>query len=272
MATLSDQGFIDLGDLRLEYRMSGPRPSDAPTLILLHEGLGSAGMWGDFPDKLAAVTGCGVFAWSRVGYGNSSPAKLPLTLDFMHVEAERILPRLLDAIGFQQGLLIGHSDGASIAAIYGGSVQDHRVRGLVLMAPHFIVEDVTINSIREIRHAFDTTDVRQRFQRWHADADATVRGWTDVWMKNNFKSWDISGALAYIRVPILIIQGEHDHYGTGQQIEIAQEECYCPVEVLLIPGIQHVPHREAPEVTLAAIKEFCGRLLGEHAGAQTAAR
>ena len=159
MATLSDQGFLEFDGLRLEYRMAGPRPHQAPTLLLLHEGLGSAGMWGDFLEKLSAATGCGVFAWSRVGYGHSSPAKLPRTLDFMHVEAERILPRLLDSVGFRQGLLIGHSDGASVAAIYGGSVQDHRVRGLVLMAPHFIVEDVTINSIREIRHAFDTTTV-----------------------------------------------------------------------------------------------------------------
>jgi pimeloyl-ACP methyl ester carboxylesterase len=267
MISLSDQGFLELRDLRLEYRMAGPRPHDAPTLILLHEGLGSAAMWGDFPEKLSAATGCGVFAWSRVGYGNSSPAKLPRALDFMHVEAEEILPRLLDAIGFRQGLLIGHSDGASIAAIYGGSVQDHRVRGLVLMAPHFIVEDVTIASIREIRQAFDTTDVRPRFQRWHADANATVRGWTDVWMKNDFKSWDISDVLAYIRVPILIIQGEHDHYGTERQIEIAREECTCPVDVLLIPSIQHVPHREAPETTLAAIAGFCQRLLHEQKGA-----
>ncbi len=137
------------------------------------------------------------------------------------------------------------------------------MRGLVLMAPHFIVEDVTINSIREIRQAFDTTDVRQRFQRWHADADATVRGWTDVWMKNDFHTWDISEELAYIRVPILIIQGEHDHYGTERQIEIAREECTCPVDMLLIPGIQHIPHREAPEATLNAIADFCRRLLPE---------
>jgi pimeloyl-ACP methyl ester carboxylesterase len=263
MAILPDQGFLDLPPLRLEYRMAGPRPDEAPTLILLHEGLGSAGMWGGFPEKLSAATGCGVFVWSRVGYGQSSAAKLPRTLDFMHVEAREILPRLLDAIGFRQGLLIGHSDGASIAAIYGGTVQDHRVRGLVLMAPHFIVEDVTINSIREIRHAFDTTDVRQRFQRWHADADATVRGWTDVWMKNDFKTWDLTENLAYIRVAILIIQGEHDNYGTGRQIEIAREECYCPVDVLMIPGIQHVPHREAPDETLEAIAEFAQRLLNE---------
>jgi pimeloyl-ACP methyl ester carboxylesterase len=270
MATLSDQGFLELGDLRLEYRMAGPRPHETPTLILLHEGLGSAGMWADFPERLAAATGLGVFAWSRVGYGQSSAATLPRKLDFMHVEAERILPRLLDAIGFRQGLLVGHSDGASIATIYAGSVQDHRVRGLVLMAPHFIVEDVTINSIREIRQAFDTTGVRQRFQRWHADADATVRGWTDVWMNNDFESWDISETLAYIRVPILIIQGEHDHYGTQRQIGIAREECYCPLDALLIPGIQHIPHREAPEATLNAIADFSRGLLDEKVGALAA--
>jgi pimeloyl-ACP methyl ester carboxylesterase len=272
MATLSDQGFLDLGDLRLEYRTAGLRAGEAPSLILLHEGLGSAGMWGEFPEKLAAATGLGVFAWSRVGYGHSSAAKLPRALDFMHGEAREILPKLLDAIGFRQGLLIGHSDGASIAAIYGGSVQDHRVRGLVLMAPHFIVEDVTINSIREIRHAFDTSDVRQRFQRWHADAGATVRGWTDVWMTNDFRTWDLRDDLAHIRVPILIVQGEHDHYGTERQIRIAQDECYCPVDVLLIPDIQHIPHREAPEATLKAIVEFAGRLLGREEGAKAFAR
>ena len=271
MATLSDQGFIELGDLRLEYRMIGPRPPQAPTLILLHEGLGSAAMWGDFPEKLSASTGCGVFVYSRVGYGQSSAAKLPRQLDFMHVEAKDILPRLLDAIGFQSGLLVGHSDGASIAAIYGGSVQDHRIRGIVLMAPHFIVEDVTIKAIREVRQAFDTTDLRQRFQRWHADADATVRGWTDVWMNNDFHAWDLTEDLAYIRVPVLIIQGENDNYGTVRQIEIAQEECYCPVDVLLLPDIKHVPHREAPEQTLEAIAEFCRRLLPESAGAPAAA-
>src|ERR1044071_6528510 len=111
------------------------------------------------------------------------------------------------------------------------------------MGPHFIFEGVTINSIREIRHAFDTTDVRQRFQRWHADADATVSGWTDVWMKNDFKTWDITEELAYLRVPILIIQGEHCHYGTSRQNESAREECYCPVDVLLIPDTQPIPHR-----------------------------
>jgi pimeloyl-ACP methyl ester carboxylesterase len=271
MSSLSPQGFLELRPLRLEYRFVGPRPDEAPTLVVLHEGLGSVGMWGDFPEKLAAATGAGVFAYSRVGYGHSSPAKLPRSLDFMHVEGREILPRVLDAIGFRQGLLVGHSDGASIAAIHAGSLQDHRVRGLVLMAPHFIVEDVTIRSIAEIRKAYDTTDVRVRFARWHADPDATVRGWTDVWLTNDFRPWDLRDDLAHIRVPVLIIQGEHDHYGTVRQIEIAQEECYCPVDVLLLPDVQHSPHREAPEQTLNAIADFCRRLL-DGQGSRTAAR
>jgi pimeloyl-ACP methyl ester carboxylesterase len=264
---LADQGFLDLGDQRLEYRMIGPRPEAAPTLVLLHEGLGCVGMWGDFPEKLQAATGAGVFVYSREGYGQSSPAKLPRSLFFMHDEARKTLPRLLDAIGFQRGLLVGHSDGASIAAIYGGSVQDHRVSGLVLMAPHFIVEDVTSASIAEMRKTYETTDLRARLARYHADVDATVRGWSDVWLENDFQKWDLTEDLAYIRVPVLIIQGENDQYGTVRQVEIAQEECYCPVEVLMLPNCRHVPFREAPEPTLSAIVDFTRRVLREHAAA-----
>lgn len=270
MTDLPDQGFLDLPPQRLEYRMIGPRPDGAPTLVLLHEGLGSAGQWGDFPEKLAAATGMGVFAYSRVGYGQSSAAKLPRKLDFMHVEAREILRRVLDAIGFRQGILLGHSDGASIAAIYAGSVQDHRVSGLVLMAPHFIVEDVTMAAIRAIRKAFDTTDVRTRLQRWHADVDATVHGWSDVWLNDDVRAWDLREDLAYVRVPILIVQGEHDDFGSVRQIEIAQEECYCPVEVLLLPNAKHAPHREAPDAVLAAIVDFCRRLLPRNESAAAA--
>jgi pimeloyl-ACP methyl ester carboxylesterase len=218
-------------------------------------------MWGDFPDKLQAATSCGVFVYSRQGYGRSSPAELPRSLFFMHDEARQTLPRLLDAIGFQHGLLVGHSDGGSIAAIYGGSVQDHRVQGLVLMAPHFIVEDVTSAAIAEMRKAYDAGDLRARLARYHADVDATVRGWSDVWLKSDFRAWDLTEDLAYIRVPVLIIQGEDDQYGTVRQVEIAQEECYCPVEVLMLPNTRHVPHREAPERTLAAVTDFVKRVL-----------
>src|SRR6202034_4378100 len=154
--SLSPSGFLHIGGSDLEYRMIGPAPSDAPTIVMLHEGLGSAALWGDFPQKLRVATGAGVFAWSRAGYGASSPAKLPRPMDYMHIEALEVLPKLLDAIGLRRGLLLGHSDGASIAAIYAGAHQDHRVQGVVLIAPHFIVEDVSVASIAQIRTLYET--------------------------------------------------------------------------------------------------------------------
>jgi pimeloyl-ACP methyl ester carboxylesterase len=269
--TLASQGMLDLGTMRLEYRMIGPRPDAAPTIVMLHEGLGCVGLWGDFPDKLQTATGAGVFVYSRAGYGRSSPVKLPRPLTFMHEEAREVLPKVLSAIGFRRGLLLGHSDGASIAAIYAGSVQDHRVRGLVLIAPHFFTEDMGIAEIARAQEAYATTDLRQKLARWHADVDNAFRGWNDAWLDPAFRSWDITEPLAYIRVPVLIVQGEDDQYGTQRQIEVAQEECYCPVEVALYRGVRHSPHREAPALLLASVSEFAGRLHEHHEGELSAA-
>src|SRR5215218_8475636 len=245
--TLSEEGFLDLGAMRLEYRMIGPRPDVAPTIILLHEGLGCVGLWGAFPEQLASATGAGIFVYSRAGYGKSSPVTLPRPFTFMHDEAKVVLPEVLDAIGFRRGLLVGHSDGASIAAIYAGSVQDHRVRGLSLIAPHFVVEDVSVASIEEAKRAYETGDLKAKLARYHQDVDSAFRGWNDVWLDPAFRAWDISEELAYIRVPVQIVQGAADQYGTLHQVEIAQEECYCPVDVTVLPGVGHAPHREAPD-------------------------
>jgi pimeloyl-ACP methyl ester carboxylesterase len=262
--TLAREGTLDLGTMRLEFRMIGPRPDAAPTIVMLHEGLGCVGLWGDFPDQLQAATGAGVFVYSRAGYGRSSPVTLPRPLTFMHEEAREVLPKVLDAIGFRRGLLLGHSDGASIAALYAGSVQDHRVRGLILIAPHFFTEDMGIAEIVRAKEAYATTDLRQKLARWHADVDNAFRGWNDAWLDPEFRNWDITEPLAYIRVPILIVQGEDDQYGTQRQIEVARQECYCPVEVALYRGVRHSPHREAPALLLASVSEFAGRLLREH--------
>jgi pimeloyl-ACP methyl ester carboxylesterase len=271
MTTLSDSGFLDVGGHALEYRMIGPQPDRAPTIVILHEGLGCVGMWGDFPDKLAAATGAGIFVYSRAGYGQSSPVTLPRPLTYMHDEARETLPRLLSAIGFQRGLLLGHSDGASIATIYAGSVQDHRIRGLVLIAPHFFVEDLSISSIAEAKTAYAQTDLRLKLARWHKDPDNAFRGWNDAWLDPKFREWDITQELAYIRVPILIVQGKDDQYGTVKQIEAAQEECYCPVEVALLAGAKHSPQRDEPGATLKAVSEFANRLLHDHAEGHIAA-
>jgi pimeloyl-ACP methyl ester carboxylesterase len=262
--TLADQGFLDLGTMRIEYRMTGPRPEAAPTLVMLHEGLGHAGIWGRFADDLAAATGAGVFSYSRPGYGQSSPSQLPRGVDFMHEEAREVLPKVLDAIGFRRGLLVGHSDGASIATIYAGSVQDHRVRGLALMAPHFFTEDMGIAEIERAKVAYEQGNLREKLSRFHADVDNAFYNWCGPWLLPAFRNWDITDALAYIRVPILIVQGEHDQYGTVRQIEVAKDECYCPVEVVLLPGTRHAPYYEAPQATLNAIADFANRLLRDH--------
>jgi pimeloyl-ACP methyl ester carboxylesterase len=186
----------------------------------------------------------------------------------MHIEALDILPKLLDQIGFRRGLLLGHSDGASIAAIYVGGVQDHRVRGVAMIAPHFVVEDISVASIAEIKTAYETTDLKTKLARWHSDVDNAFYGWNDAWLDPKFRTWDISDYLAYIRVPVAILQGADDQYGTIRQVEIAQEECYCPVDVTMIPGAGHSPHREAPEATLNAISEFAGRILHAHEGSR----
>jgi pimeloyl-ACP methyl ester carboxylesterase len=142
------------------------------------------------------------------------------------------------------------------------------VRGLVLVAPHFFTEEIGIAEIRRAREAFASGDLRQKLKRWHADVDCAFRSWSEPWLDPEFRNWDITEALGYIRVPMLIVQGENDQYGTLRQIELAQQECFCPVEAALLPGIRHDPCREAPEQTLAIVAEFINRLLRDHHEAQ----
>src|ERR1700687_1841772 len=264
MTALAPSGTLRIGASDLEYRMIGPAPDEAPAIVMLHEGLGSAGLWGDFPDRLQAATGAGVLVYSRAGYGGSTQVELPRPLDYMHIEALDVLPKLLDKIGFRRGLLLGHSDGASIASIYAGGVQDHRIRGVAMIAPHFVVEDISVESIAGIKRAFETTDLRSKLTRWHRNVDNAFYGWNGAWLDPKFRGWDIAEYLGYIRVPVAILQGSDDQYGTLRQIEIAQQECYCPVDVTILPGAGHSPHREAPEATLDAISEFADRILHVH--------
>jgi len=262
--TLSDEGFLELAPLRLEYRMIGPRPAEAPTIVMLHEGLGCVGLWGAFPEQLAAATGAGVFVYSRTNYGKSSPGKLPRPVSFMHEEAIDVLPRVLAAIGFQRGILFGHSDGASIATIYAGSVQDHRVRGLVLMAPHFFTEDMGLAQIRRTNEDYESGNFREKLKRWHDDVDSAFHSWSWPWLNPEFRAWDITEALGYIRVPILIVQGADDQYGTIKQVEAAKQECYCPVETAILPGVRHSPHRDSLVLTRDTVAAFINRLLRDH--------
>lgn len=268
MTNLTPTGFLSIGDARLEYKWLAPQAADAPTIVMLHEGLGSVGLWGDLPDKLREATGAGIFLYSRAGYGQSSPVTLPRPLDYMQREALDVLPKVLDAIGFKRGILLGHSDGASIATIYAGAHQDHRLSGLVLIAPHFIVEDISVISIAAIKTSFETTDLKPKLARWHKDVDNAFYGWNGAWLDPKFRDWDISEYLAYIRVPVLVVQGVDDQYGTLRQFEIAQDECYCPVGLKLISGAGHSPHREASGPTLEAIAQFAKAALRNDPGLQ----
>ena len=250
---------LSAGGASLEARCFGPSPETAPTLVLLHEGLGSAGLWRDFPDRLAQATGWGTFAFSRQGYGASGPCALPRPLDYMEREATRALPLVLDAIGLRRGVLLGHSDGASIAALHAGTVPDHRVRGLVLLAPHVFVEAVSLRSIAAAREAYDRGELRARLARHHADPDAAFRGWCDAWLDPGFRAWDIRAALDYIRVPVLAIQGAEDEYGTPAQLA-ALAAVPAPVEAHLLPGCRHAPHLDRPDETIALVADFIARL------------
>lgn len=247
---------LSLDGRHLEAAWWGPAPDAAATLVLLHEGLGCVAAWRDVPRRLAAATGLGVFACSRFGYGQSGPAEPPWPLTYMHEEALTILPRVLDAAGIRRAILIGHSDGGSIAAIHAGGVPDPRIAGIVTIAAHFFVEDQTIASIEQIRLAYETTDLRDRLGRYHADPDATFRGWSGAWLDPRFRAFDITGYLASIAVPVLGLQGADDPYGTEEQLRAMERHVTAPLRTRIIQGAKHAPHLEAREPTLAAIAAF----------------
>ena len=256
---LDPLGFLDICGAHLEYSFDGPQPSQAPTIVLLHEGLGCAGQWGDFRRDLARATGAGVFAYSRRGYGASSPVALPRPLDYMQRHGRDILPRVLDAIGAGDVFLVGHSDGASIAAVCAAEHDDPRLRGVVLIAPHFFVEDFALAEIANAKIAYETTDLREKLARWHADVDGAFRGWNDAWLDPGFAvTFDIRTCAPRIRVPVLAIQGAADQYGTLAQIDVIDGgRSDDPLrQRVVLPGVKHAPHREAAEATIAAIAGF----------------
>ena len=255
------KGRLDLGTQELEFACYEVRPGSAPVIVLLHEGLGSVSLWKAFPAKLAAATGENVAVYSRAGYGESTPVELPRPLDYMQREAVDVLPRVLDQLGFERGVLLGHSDGASIAAYYAGSVPDRRVRGLVLFAPHFFVEEMTVAEIARTRERWQTTDLRMRLGRHHHDVDNAFLGWNGAWLDPEFRKWETTECLAYIRVPVLVVQGAADPYGTLAQVRAMERECICPLETVVLPGVGHSPQFEAPEATLEVTSAFVRHLL-----------
>lgn len=255
----AERGRVTLPDGRRETLWLRPRHDRNPAFILLHGGLGCVDLWFDFPQRLAA-RGHAVFAYSRLGHGRSDPASLPFGVDFMHREASDVLGPVIDAAGVDDTILIGHSDGASIAAIYAGSTPDSRIRALVLIAPHFVCESVCVDEIRRTVARYRNGDLRDLLARYHGEnVDIAFDSWSGPWLHPDFLSWSIEEYLPRIDVPVLMIQGADDEYGTLRQMEILRGKAACPVETAVVPQCGHFPYRQQPEATLAAIEKFIRR-------------
>ncbi|HEX6367773.1 MAG TPA: alpha/beta hydrolase [Longimicrobium sp.] len=261
--------FLRIGGARLECRWTGPAPDQAPTLVFLHEGLGSVSTWRDFPDALAAATGCGALVYSRAGYGRSDPIPLPRPVRFMHDEA-RVLPEVLEAAGVRESILLGHSDGASIALIAAGTAPIPGLRALVLEAPHTFAEPCGLESIAKIADLYRTTDLRERLARHHGEnTDVAFWGWNRVWLDPGFRAWNIEDALPGITVPTLVVQGEDDEYGSWRHVESIQRGSGGPVDTLRLPRCGHAPHVEQRDAVLSAMTRFIRGVL-HHPGARAA--
>ena len=251
---------LRIDDATLEYACFGPSPDKAPTIVLLHEGLGCAALWRDLPERLRAATGFGVLAYSRAGYGRSSTITRPRPLDYQTREAMDVVGPVLDAVGVQRAVLMGHSDGATMAAIYAGSVSDMRVRALILMAPHFFMEAKGLDAIRAGKAQYEQGDLNIKMAKYHDDPDAAFYGWHDAWVDPGNADWNVADCIDHLRIPVLAIQGRDDAYGTLDQISEIEERIYSPVETLILDDCGHAPHLEKPDETLQGISDFCATL------------
>lgn len=245
----------------IAYEWIGERAPGKPVLVFLHEGLGSIRQWRDFPAQVAAATGCPALVYDRYGYGQSDVLREPRrTVRFMHDEALIALKDFLSFLEIQNPILIGHSDGASIALIHAGA--GHPVRGVVAMAPHVFIEPVCLDSIRNARKSFESTDLASKLARYHRDARKTFYGWADVWLDPEFEGWDIrEDYLPRIRQPVLAIQGHDDEYGTIKQLDEIAARVKGPCELLKLEACGHTPFRDQPEKTLLAVANFVKRIL-----------
>jgi pimeloyl-ACP methyl ester carboxylesterase len=256
--------FLSVAGHALEYEWidpAEPATSTMPTLVFLHEGLGSIRQWRDFPLLAVKATGCPALVYSRYGYGQSEVLREDrVDVRFMHREALETLPALLAGLGVCAPILVGHSDGASIALIHAGA--GHAVRGLALMAPHVFVEPVCVRSIAQARQAFETSDLPQRLGKYHRDARKTFYLWNDVWLDPEFLKWNIEEYLPGISCPVLAMQGEDDEYGTMEQLERIGRGVRGPCELLKLPACGHAPFRDQPAATLAALKKFAHERCG----------
>ena len=250
--------IVDAGGHRLEYERIDVGGAARPTLVLLHEGLGSVAMWRDFPGRLAHATSCDALVYSRYGYGDSDPLTAPRGVRYMHDEALVTLPELLDKLAIARPILVGHSDGGSIALIHAGA-RTRPVVAVVTLAAHVLVEDISVASIAAAKTAYETTDLRAKLARYHADVDSAFWGWNRIWLHPDFRAWNIEEYLPHITCPVLAIQGDDDEYGTMEQMRRIGARV-ADVDLVELEDCRHSPHRDQPEAVLDAITRFVDRV------------
>jgi pimeloyl-ACP methyl ester carboxylesterase len=254
--------YLTVKGRRLETTWDGPDPEAAPTLVFLHEGLGCVEMWRDFPAKLAAATGCGAFTYSRLGYGRSDPCALPRSVRFMHEEGLEILPALLGVAGIRDCILVGHSDGGSISIIYAGGTPAPSLRGMITVAPHVFCETISVESIQRAKESYQQQDLKPKLEKYHGDnTDCAFWGWNGAWLHEDFVHWNLEEYLPQIRVPMLVIQGEDDPYGTRAQVDAIARQAGAGAEVLMLPQCGHRPHREQEEATFEAMRSYIRKII-----------
>jgi pimeloyl-ACP methyl ester carboxylesterase len=247
--------FAILDGRRIEYAAILGDAASRAGMVFLHEGLGSVALWRDFPTRLARRLGAPALVYSRFGYGQSDGLEGRRTPRFMHEEALDVLPRLLDRLEIANPLLVGHSDGASIALIH-AALSGRPVAGLALMAPHVFVEPVCVESIAEIRESYRTSDLRRRLAKYHARVDDAFLGWADIWLEPEFLEWSIEDLLDRIAAPMLLIQGRDDEYGTLAQLDRIEARVKGPTSRLVLEECGHSPHRDREAAVLEAIEAF----------------
>jgi pimeloyl-ACP methyl ester carboxylesterase len=259
---ITGQAYLTVDGKRLEALWHGPSPDLAPTLVFLHEGLGCAKMWRDFPARLAEATGCGALVYSRLGYGRSDPCRLPRPIRFMHDEGLQVLPKVLAAAGIQECILVGHSDGGSIAVIYAGGTAAPQLKGLITEAAHVFCEELTLTSIRRAKAAYEQGDLRNRLTRFHgSNTRCAFFGWNDAWLHPDFVDWNLEEYLPAISVPMLVIQGEDDQYGTRRQVEAIARQAGAGARVLMLAECGHSPHRDQEDTVLEAMQAYIASVL-----------
>ncbi|MDV6320137.1 alpha/beta hydrolase [Chromohalobacter sp. HP20-39] len=249
--------FIELPSTRLEYASFGASTSKPLFCLLLHEGLGCVDLWKDFPSHLATTLGCEVGAYSRRGHGHSSPAEPSRPSDYLERQGCEELRRVLDILRYDNVILIGHSDGATIALAYAAQYADPRICGVVAMAPHVFAEPQCIEAIRSTTRRYANQDLRARLARYHGDnVDAVFHSWSDTWLSANFADWDITPMMGEICCPLLLIQGEEDEYASARHLERIRQRAGGPCRTVWLPACGHVPQRDSRDETLGVIAEF----------------